>query len=159
MRAVIASLLVSAMVVAAPALAADAARAPLKVEGAWARATAPGATVGAVYLVIDNRAGRSDRLLSVSSPRASRTEVHATVRDVDVVRMRRIDPLHVPAEERVVLEPGGTHVMLMGLKAPLKEGETIPLNLKFELAGSLTVNARVVAPTAGSEDAGHGGHH
>lgn len=120
----------------------------LVVERPWARATPPGTTVGAVYLVIDNRSRRSDRLLSAASLRATSVEVHATIRDLDQVRMRRVDPLHVGAGERLVLEPGGLHVMLVGLAAPLREGETVPLTLKFEHAGEVIVRVVVLAPGA-----------
>ncbi|MCU0977256.1 MAG: copper chaperone PCu(A)C [Steroidobacteraceae bacterium] len=135
------------------------AQSALTATGAWSRATPPGTTVGAAYLVIDNRASRSDRLLSASSPRATRVEVHATVHEGDTARMKRVDPLHVGAGERIELEPGGMHLMLMGLDAPLREGEQVPLVLRFEVAGEVRVKARVYAPgeDAGSEDHSH--HH
>jgi copper(I)-binding protein len=120
----------------------------LAVTGAWARATAPGAPVGAVYLVIDNTAGKADRLLSVSTDRAERCEVHTMVQDGDVMKMRRVDPLHIAAGARLALEPGGTHVMLMGLKSPLVEGETLDLVMTFENAGALQIQAPVVPATA-----------
>lgn len=142
------------------AAAGAVAQAPsLTVTGAWSRATPPGTTVGAAYLVVDNRAKRSDRLLSVSSPRAKKVEVHATVHDVDAVRMKRVDPLHVGAGERLELAPGGTHLMLMGLDAPLREGEQVPLVLRFEVAGEIRVRARVFAPGKdGGEDHSHHRH-
>jgi copper(I)-binding protein len=138
------------------ALAAGAEGEGMKLERAWARATPPGSPVAAAYLVIDNRGARSDRLLSASSPRADKVEVHATVHDGDVARMRKVEPLHVGAGERVVLEPGGMHLMLMGLRKPLAEGERIPLVLEFEVAGEQRTEIRVFA--AGSDEAG-GNHH
>jgi copper(I)-binding protein len=134
-----------ATLVATAGYAADDTDGKLVVERAWARATAPGATVGATYLVIDNRAKRSDRLLAASSPRAAAVEVHATIKDLDQVRMRRVDPLHVGAGERLVLEPGGLHIMLIGLKSPLILGEHVPLTLKFERAGEIVVQVGVLA--------------
>jgi len=134
--------------------AADVRAGELTLGSAWARATPPGIKVGAAYLAIRNASDRSDRLLSVSSPRATSVEVHATIRDMDTVRMQRIDPLHVGARETVKLEPNGKHLMLMGLKQPLKEGEQLPLTFTFERAGKVTVRARVVAP-GGGEHAGH----
>ena len=127
----------------------------LTVTGAWARATAPGAPVGAVYLVIDNAAGQADRLLAVSAERAERCEVHIMVHDGDLMKMRRVAPLPVAAGERVVLEPGGTHVMLMGLKSPLVEGESLPLVMNFEHAGTRRVEAQVVPATATDAPSGH----
>ena len=137
-------------------LAALAAAPPAPAVGdAWARATPPGTPVGAVYLVIDNAGGKADRLLSVATDRAERSEVHTMVHDGDLVKMRRVDPLHVGAGERVVFEPGGTHIMLMGLKSPLVEGESLTLVLQFEATGARHVEARVVAATAAGPQSGH----
>lgn len=142
------------MLVAPLAGAAD----RLTVTNAWARATPPGATVAAVYLTLDNSAGQPDRLLSVASPRARSAEVHATFRDGELVRMRKVEPLHVAAGERAVLAPGGTHVMLLGLGTPLVQGERVPLVLRFELAGEIRVEAGVLAGGATSPQAGHEHH-
>jgi copper(I)-binding protein len=141
------------------ATAGAAAQSALTVTGAWSRATPPGTTVGAAYLVIDNRGSRSDRLLSVSSPRATRVEVHATVHDGDTARMKRVDPLHVGARERIELAPGGMHLMLMGLDAPLREGEQVPLVLRFEVAGEVRAQARVFAPGEDVPAGDHSHHH
>jgi hypothetical protein len=130
----------------------------LLVTDAWARATPPGATVAAVYLTLDNAAGESDRLLSVASPRAHSAEVHATVRDGEVVRMRKVEPLHVAARERLTLAPGGTHVMLFGITTPLVQGERVPVVLRFELAGEVRVDAEVLAGGATGPAAGHKHH-
>jgi len=127
----------------------------LAVTDAWARATAPGAPVGAVYLVIDNTAGQADRLLAVATDRAERCEVHTMVHDGDLMKMRRVDPLPVAAGERIVLEPGGTHVMLMGLKSPLVEGDSLILVMNFEHAGTRRVEAQVVPATATEPPSGH----
>jgi copper(I)-binding protein len=127
----------------------------LAVTDAWARATPPGAPVAAVYLVIDNAGGKADRLLSVSSDRAERSEVHTIVHDGDLVKMRRADPLPIGAGERVVFEPGGTHVMLMGLKSPLLEGESLALVMNFDIAGTRHVEVRVTAATSSPQAAGH----
>jgi len=129
----------------------------LSVTGAWARATPPGTTVAAVYLVIDNTAGEADRLLAISTDRAGSAEVHTIVHDGDLAMMRRVEPLHVGAGERIVLEPGGTHVMLMGLKSPLAEGQSLTLVMNFERAGVRRVEARVMAATSAPQAAGH--HH
>ena len=128
----------------------------LSVTDAWARATPPGTAVAAVYLVIDNTGGKADRLLEVSTDRAGSAEVHTIVHDGDLAMMRRVDPLHIGAGERVVFEPGGTHVMLMGLKSPLAEGESLTLVMNFERAGVLQAEARVTAATS-TPQAGH--HH
>ena len=95
--------------------------------------------------MLDNRGRKADRLLSLSSPRAGRVEVHAIVHEGNVAKMKRIDPLHLAAGERLVLEPGGTHIMLMGLVSPLVAGQRVPLTLRFEVAGEVAVEAVVLA--------------
>jgi copper(I)-binding protein len=129
----------------------------LAVVDAWARATPPGAGVAAAYLTIDNSAGVADRLLGASSEAAGRVEVHETRREGDVMRMRKVEPLDVAAGERVVFGPGGLHVMLMDLRAPLKQGDKLPLVLRFEGAGEVQVEAEVLAGDATDPHAGH--HH
>jgi len=150
--------ILSAVAGSAAMFAASAGTPPgLSVTGAWARATPPGTTVAAVYLVIDNTAGETDRLLAISTDRAGSAEVHTIVHDGDLAMMRRVEPLHVGAGERIVLEPGGTHVMLMGLKSPLAEGQSLTLVMNFERAGVRRVEARVMAATSAPQAAGH--HH
>ncbi|MBS1200162.1 MAG: hypothetical protein H6R27_840 [Proteobacteria bacterium] len=152
MNRLIVSLLIATALVAGPAAAAGP-----TVTQAWARATPPGATVAAVYLAIDNAGGAADRLVSVSTAVADRAEVHATVREGDVVRMRRIEPLDIGAGERVAFEPGGRHLMLMGLQAPLVQGSRIAITLEFEKAGRISVEADVLAGDATDPHVGH--HH
>jgi len=129
----------------------------LAVSEAWARATPPGASVAAAYLTIDNSGGEADRLLGASCEAAGRVEVHESRREGEVMRMRKAEPLDVAAGERVVFGPGGLHVMLMDLEAPLRQGERLPLVLRFERAGEVTVEAEVLAGDATDPHAGH--HH
>lgn len=113
----------------------------ISVDGAWARATVAGQMSSAAYFTIRN-AGGADKLLSVSSPSAN-ASMHSTSTDNGVMRMRPLPALDVPANATVELKPGGTHVMLMGLKAPLEAGSTILLDLKFEKSGEHHVTANV----------------
>ena len=149
MNRLIATLLVAATLVARTAAADGPA-----VTQAWARATPPGVTVAAVYLTLDNSAGAADRLLSVSTDVAERPEVHTTVREGDVVRMRRTEPLDIGAGERIAFEPGGRHLMLMGLETPLVQGSRITVTLQFEKAGPVSFEAEVVAGDATDPHAG-----
>ena len=150
--------ILSAVAGSAALFAASAGTPPgLTVTGAWARATPPGTTVAAVYLLIDNTAGEADRLLAISTDRAGSAEVHTIVHDGDLAMMRRVEPLHVGAGERILFEPGGIHVMLMGLKSPLAEGQSLTLVMNFERAGVRRVEARVMAATSAPQAAGH--HH
>ena len=113
----------------------------ITIDEPWARASAPGRTSTAAYFEIAN-AGGEDRLLSVSSP-AGEGSLHSTSTADGVMRMRAVEALDIPAEATVRLEPGGTHVMVTGLKQPLDAGSTLQLDLTFERAGERRVNASV----------------
>lgn len=114
----------------------------LAIEDAWARASAGGQINGAAYLKIRN-AGATDRLLSASAPVANVTELHTHVMDGTTMRMRKVEAIDVTGGTVTELKPGGLHVMLIGLKAPLKAGTKFPLTLKFERAGEVQVDVEV----------------
>jgi len=111
--------------------------ADLSVSDAFSRAS-PGSSPGVAYLTIHG-GDQADRLLSVSSPRAPKVEMHTMSMQGTVMRMREIEAIDVPAQGTVILAPGGLHLMLVGLASPLKTGETLPLTLKFEKAGEKTI--------------------
>jgi hypothetical protein len=118
------------------------------VHDAWARPTVQGQTVGGGYFRIDG-GPTADRLLAVSADIAQSVELHTMRMDGDVMRMRQLDSVDVPAKQSVEFKPGGMHVMLIGLKTPLKVGNNFPMTLRFEKAGSVSVNVRVLpAPPA-----------
>ena len=126
-------------------LATSAHGADIELRDAWARATPPGAEIGAAYLEIRNAGGTPDRLLSASTTAAKRVEVHVTQRDGDVMKMREVKALEVPARQSVRLAPGGTHLMLLNLAQPLKQGERFRLRLRFERAGEVETEVEVRA--------------
>lgn len=125
----------------------------LGVRHPWTRATPPGAKLGVGYLEIRNSAREPDRLIGASTPIAQRVELHVLVREGDVVRMREVESLDVPARERLVLRPGGPHLMIVGLARPFVKGERVPLSLRFEKAGELRIELEVQA--LGSRKAHH----
>lgn len=133
-------------------LAASPAWAQVTVERPWSRATPPGAKVGAGFMTLKN-AGSAERVVGASSPVAGRVEMHVTVREGDVMKMREVQGFEVPAGGAFELKPGGAHLMLMDLKRPLKKGEKVPLTLKLEKGGELKlellveeIGARAPAP-------------
>jgi len=130
-----------AMLAAAPALADK-----LAVTDAWARTTPPGVQMGAVYFRLHNATSKSDRLLKLRTSVAAAAEVHRTEIVEGMARMREVSVLHVAPGEKLEFAPGGLHVMLMGLKGPLKEGQTFPLELVFEVAGPQKVTVTVRKP-------------
>ena len=113
----------------------------ITVEAPWARAST--GSTGAAYLTVKNAGDAEDRLLAVSTPAAAKAEIHTTTMDGNVMKMRPVDAVPVAAHGTAELKPGGLHVMLMELKAPLKQGDTIPLTLKFEKAGDVPVTVAV----------------
>lgn len=132
-----------------PASAQEFRAGPLTIERAWSRATPPAAKVGAGYLVITNGGAAADRLVSASSPAAGRVEVHEMRMDGGVMRMRELaQGLPVPPGATVELKPGGYHLMLMELPAPLSAGATVPMTLVFERAGRVEIELKVEASTS-----------
>jgi copper(I)-binding protein len=109
----------------------------------YARATAPGQPTGGAYLRLENHGAQADRLVSASAEVAKSVELHRMQMQGDVMRMRQIDAIEIPANKSVALESGGWHIMLVGLKAPLKEGDRFPMTLKFEKAGEVKVDVVV----------------
>jgi copper(I)-binding protein len=118
----------------------------LEIVQPWARATASTAPAGGGFLKITNTGKAADRLVSVSSPVAAQSQIHEMKMDGDVMRMRELEHgLEIPAGGTVTLAPGGFHIMLMGLKGPLKQGTKVPLTLVFEKAGKIDVEMDVQA--------------
>ena len=130
----------------------------LLVQQPRTRAAGQGATGGG-FLSIRNRGAAADRLLSASSPDARAVELHTMIRDGDVMRMRPVAFIEVPAGQTVALRPGGLHLMLIGLSQPLREGESVPVTLRFERAGpvqvALSVQAAGAREPAGAMPRGH----
>lgn len=123
------------------------------VINAFARASAtPVAKSGAAYVTVMNHGTEADRLLSLSSPAARFAELHTSRMDGDVMKMEPAGIIDLPPNATVEMKPGGMHVMLMGLAAPLKEGESVDLVLHFERAGDVTVSVPVGSTAAGGHD-------
>ena len=115
----------------------------LTVTDAWSRSTPPGVTVGVAYFTLKNDSGKSDRLLRITSPAASKVQVHRTEILDGIARMREVAVLHVDAGQTVRFEPNGMHLMLTGLKQPLVAGRTFEVELLFEVAGPRKVKVSV----------------
>jgi copper(I)-binding protein len=115
----------------------------LQVRHPWTRATPPGATVAAGYLEIRNSGRQPDRVVAASTPAAERVEFHVQIRDGDVLKMREVKDFPVPSRQRLTLRPGGSHLMLIGLKQPLVKGGRVPLTLRFEQAGEVRIELEV----------------
>ncbi|MCC6598737.1 MAG: copper chaperone PCu(A)C [Alphaproteobacteria bacterium] len=120
---------------------------PLEAHDAYAFATAPSQKNGAVFLQIQSHRFNHDRLLSATAGNAAdRVELHAHVMSGNTMSMRKVDALDLPPGAVTTLSPGGDHVMLMDLKAPLQEGQVFKVILRTERSGVLTVPVLVRAP-------------
>jgi periplasmic copper chaperone A len=114
----------------------------VSVEKPWARPTPPSAKLGAGYLTVVN-AGAADRLVGAASPAAARVEMHVTMRDGEIMRMREVKAFELPAKGRLELKPAGAHLMFVDLKRPFKAGDKVPVTLKFEKAGEVKIDLQV----------------
>ncbi len=114
----------------------------LKIENAYTRATAPGQKAAGGFMKIENKGG-ADQLISASSPVAGEMQLHTMTMDGNVMRMRELKTIDVPANGSVELKPGGLHLMFIDIKSPLKAGESVPVKLKFQKAGEVEVNMPV----------------
>jgi len=122
----------------------------IAVANAWARATPGGAKTGAVYLTVTNDGAAGDQIVGVSTPVADRAELHTETVENGIMKMRPMPQVELKPGASTVLKPGALHVMLMGLKRPLKEGDTFPLTLDFAKAGKQDVPVKVAK--AGATD-------
>jgi hypothetical protein len=112
----------------AVAATATAVQAQVTVSGAWVRGTVQGQTATGAYMQLRSADGAT--LLGADSPAAGIVEIHEMRMEGNTMRMRGVEQLELPAGRAVELKPGGYHVMLMDLKAPLKKGDTVPIKLK-----------------------------
>lgn len=157
MNRTVVSLFLAASLSAASLTAA--AKPVVTVTDAWARETAPGQVNGGGFAVISNKGSKDDRLVSGTSPVAAEVQLHTMSMDGGVMRMRQlVDGIPVPAGQTVTLKPGSLHVMFIGLKHPLKRGETVPVTLRFAKAGEIKVNFAVQPVGAMGPGGMHGGH-
>ena len=135
-----------AIIVVGLLLAPFLARAQVTIDMPWARATAPLALAGGAFMTITSIS--ADRVIKLESPVATTVELHQTVEEAGVMKMTPVPALVLVAGKSVTLKPGGYHVMLMGLKAPLKQGEHFPLTLYFATSPPVTVEVQIAAPGA-----------
>jgi copper(I)-binding protein len=124
--------------------------AQVRVEGAWARPTVPGQQAGGGYVTLTSAV--ADRLVGGSTPAAGRLELHTMSMQGDVMQMRQVDAIDLPAGRKVELKPGGLHLMFIGVTKPLTAGSKLPVTLRFERAGEVKVEFDVAQRPA---DAAH----
>lgn len=141
--------LAAALLAAAPAVLAQ-----VSVKEPWIRGTVAPQTATGAFMQLT--AERDTRLVAARSPIAAEVEIHEMRMENNVMRMRRIDSVDLPAGKQVDLKPGGFHLMLNGLKAPLREGERVPVSLVFEGGGQAAQTMTIEVPVRALH--GKGGH-
>lgn len=118
----------------------------LVIGEAWTRQTPPGARVGGGYLSVTNNGTEADRLVGGSASFAERVEIHEMAVTDGVMRMRALKSgLEIAPGQTIELKPGGFHVMFMGMKTSPRQGDTVPVRLRFERAGDVEVMMPVAA--------------
>jgi len=152
---------VAATAVLLTTLSATGARAAAPmVHDAWVRLPAVTGRPAAAYFTVMGM-GTADRLVEVSSPLATRTEMHAMTMTNGVMKMTPLAGMDIPARGNVAFKPGGNHAMLYTLMPAAKLGSPLPLALRFEKAGTVLVNAMTIAagdPAPTGDTTGHGAH-
>ena len=140
----------AALCAAASVYAADAKVGNLSIDDVWARSGQPG-QVSAAFMEIKNK-GVADKIVSAHCDCAKATELHTMTMADGKMIMAQVPTMEVPANGELKLKPGGYHIMLIGLNRPLVSGETLPIKVKFEKAGDVTLQAKI------KDKAAHMGH-
>lgn len=116
----------------------------LVIEDAWIRATPPGASTAAGYMTISNKTSTDDKLIGTSTDRAKMVQLHMTMMENDTAKMHHLDMIEIKSGSEVRFEPGGLHLMLMGLTDSLKEGDNVSVTLTFQNAGEMRIDMSVL---------------
>lgn len=117
---------------------------PIHIDHPYSRQVPNVRTPGIVYMTISNKGEKPERLLGASSPIAGRIELHANLRDGDIMRMRPVEAIDLPAAGVLRLQPNARwHLMLLDLRKPLAVGDTFPLTLNFREVGNVRVEVEV----------------
>ena len=138
------SMLVSGLFVSLAAFAGAADQ--VEVHEPYVRLAPPNAPATGAFMVIKNTGDSPVKVVKAENPTSKLTELHNHINDNGVMRMRQVPAIEIPAKGEAVLKPGGLHVMLIDLKAPMKEGDSVPITLTFDDGSSKTVDAKVVRP-------------
>jgi copper(I)-binding protein len=115
----------------------------LTIDHPFTRATPPGAKSGGAFFVVQNASATPDKLIGAASPAAGSAEIHQMTMDGGVMKMHVVAAVDIPSGGKLELKPGGYHVMMLGLKQPLKAGDKVPMTLTFQNAGSILVSVDV----------------
>lgn len=138
------SVLLSGLCVAAGAWAAAAD--DVVVQEPYVRLAPPNAPATGAFMVIRNIGAKDLKVIKADNPLSKITELHTHLNDGGVMKMRPVSAIEIKAKGEAVLKPGGLHVMMIDLKGPMKEGDSVPITLSFDDGSSKVVEAKVVRP-------------
>ncbi|MBL8486811.1 MAG: copper chaperone PCu(A)C [Rhodocyclaceae bacterium] len=147
-HATLATLLAGLLATGPAALAATGAADRVSVVDPYVRLAPPGAQATAAFMVLKNEADKDTALVKVDNPASRITELHTHINDGGVMKMRPVKSIEIKAKGEAALKPGGFHVMMIELKAGMKDGDTVPLTLQFADGSSKKVDAKVRKPGA-----------
>ena len=140
------TLLAAGLIASTAAFAGDADQ--VSVQDPYVRLAPPNAPATGAFMVIRNAGDKDVKVVKADNPVSRVTELHTHLNEGGVMKMRPVPAIDVKAKGEAVLKPGGLHVMLIDLKAPMMEGDTVPLTLTFDDGSTKKVDAKVVKPTA-----------
>lgn len=120
----------------------------ITVQDPYVRLAPPNAPATGAFMVIKNTGDKDVKVLKADNPASRVTELHTHLNENGVMKMRPVAAIEVKAKGQAVLQPGGLHVMMIDLKAPMKEGDVVPITLSFDDGSSKQVDAKVVRPMA-----------
>lgn len=124
----------------------------------YVRLAPPNAQATGAFMVLRNTGSKDAKLVKADNPASRLTELHTHINDKGVMRMRQVQAIDVPAKGEAVLQPGGLHVMLIDMKAPLSEGQMVPITLTFDDGSSKQVDVKVVKMMSAATPMKHGHH-
>ncbi len=120
----------------------------VSVQDPYVRLAPPNAAATAAFMVIRNTGDKDVKVVKADNPVSKATELHTHLNEGGVMKMRPVQAIEIKAKGEAVLKPGGLHVMMIDLKAPMKEGDSVPITLTFDDGSSKQVDAKVVRATA-----------
>ncbi|MBF1165744.1 copper chaperone PCu(A)C [Dechloromonas agitata] len=128
------------------------------VQDPYVRLAPPNAPATGAFMVIKNNGDKDIKVVKAANPVSKVTELHTHLNEGGVMKMRPVQAIDIKAKGEAVLKPGGLHVMLIDLKAPMKEGDVVPITLTFDDGSSKQVDAKVVRPMAAGMPMGEHKH-
>ena len=130
----------------------------VSVQDPYVRLAPPNAAATAAFMVIRNTGDKDVKVVKADNPVSKATELHTHLNEGGVMKMRPVPAIEIRAKGEAVLRPGGLHVMMIDLKAPIKEGDSVPITLTFDDGSSKQVDAKVLRATAAPAPTEHKQH-